>query len=157
MEFSMWLKENLFEVGTFYLLLCVYPLLSNKCTSKFVRTGATGSVPPSPAVRAAAVLHSRCAVLSTSSQLAPRGACFQRLHVSEWQHGEKPGWISGEKFCHQSPITRIPPVIKSQMEENSFKELNVFFMHHSWDDLAWGTLRRSSDAQERTWTLMDAA
>lgn len=48
MEFSTWLKENLFEVGTFYLLLCVYQLLSNKCTFKLISPVATGQVPPFP-------------------------------------------------------------------------------------------------------------
>lgn len=48
MEFSMWLKENLFEVGTFYLLLRVDQLLSNKCTFKLISTVATGYVPPFP-------------------------------------------------------------------------------------------------------------
>jgi len=44
----MWVKENLFEVGTFYLMLCVYHLLSNKSTFKLISTGAAGYVPPFP-------------------------------------------------------------------------------------------------------------
>lgn len=48
MEFSMWVKENLFEVGTFCLLLCVYQLLTNRRTFKLISAGAGGYVPPFP-------------------------------------------------------------------------------------------------------------